>query len=914
VKSVKDGDLFDHRMNETLDPLGLYKLHGCIDYYTDESIPLILSTEQYASYEQHRARFYARFRDLGHEYPIIFAGYSISDPHIQRILFDLTSQDISRPHYYLVSPHIDPIETRYWATHRVTCLSTMLADFLSSLDAAIPEIARQLPPETGGGELSIRKHYNVANASESSGLRGFLKDDVTHIRASMVIPVQNPSEFYRGNESGFGAISQNLDVKRTFADSVLVDAILVSEDPNRPSELFMVKGPAGNGKSVALKRIAWEAGITYDHIALFANGPSGIRIDPLEEIFTLTGKRTILFVDRVALVRKELIDLLRASRSRKIPITVVGAERDNEWNTYCEFLEPFLKQEFPVRYLSRAEIGDLIGLLERHNALGVLKEKKPADRIHAFTDVAERQLLVALHEATLGIAFEEIVLDEYRRIEPPVARRLYLEICALHQYGAPVRAGLISRTSGITFEQFGREFIGPLQNVVLVVEDQHLRDVYYRSRHQHVASLVFHRALPSAEEKFDLLASLIGSINVDYSSDRETFQRLIRGRGIAETFPNVELGRMFYDRIEDVAPRDPFVSHQRAVFEMSHSGGESLRAQEAARRAHELNPTSHSIQHTQGEVARRLANETDDPLKKQTLRRFAREKVGGELSRSSEYDLYTRARLAIDELREEVHLLEGADDKSPPARFVEAAKDAETAIQRGLQQFPDSAEILAAEASFRDLLEQTVLAQRALEKAFALNPRQDWLAVRLARRLVEANDLPGAQRVLETSLRDNPSSKPAHLEYGRLLMRMNGTPEMILEHLKRGFTVGDNNYEAQFWYGRELFLQGHYREATKIFADTHEYAPGRFRNRATAPTIGTNGAVTLFQGTIERFEEGYAFVRTAAFSRPLFSSRSESEPGEWQLLRTGTSVSCSVAFDRRGPRAVGLHSPSAFTN
>ena len=35
-------------MNETLDPLGLYKLHGCIDYYTDESIPLILSTEQYA--------------------------------------------------------------------------------------------------------------------------------------------------------------------------------------------------------------------------------------------------------------------------------------------------------------------------------------------------------------------------------------------------------------------------------------------------------------------------------------------------------------------------------------------------------------------------------------------------------------------------------------------------------------------------------------------------------------------------------------------------------------------------------------------------------------------------------------------------------------------------------------------------
>jgi hypothetical protein len=116
VKSVKDGDLFDHRMNETTHPVGFYKLHGCIESYTDEAIPLILSNVQYASYELNRGRFYSRFRDLGHEYPVIFAGYSISDPHIQRVLFDLTAPGIGRPMYYLVSPGIDPIEARYWAT------------------------------------------------------------------------------------------------------------------------------------------------------------------------------------------------------------------------------------------------------------------------------------------------------------------------------------------------------------------------------------------------------------------------------------------------------------------------------------------------------------------------------------------------------------------------------------------------------------------------------------------------------------------------------------------------------------------------------------------------------------------------------------------------------------------------------
>ena len=72
----------------------------------------------------------------------------------------------------------------------------------------------------------------------------------------------------------------------------------------------------------------------------------------------------------------------------------------------------------------------------------------------------------------------------------------------------------------------------------------------------------------------------------------------------------------------------------------------------AASRAFELIPSSHSIQHTQAEIARRLANETDDPLRKLALRRITRQKLGGPLSRLSEYDLYTRARLAIDEFRE----------------------------------------------------------------------------------------------------------------------------------------------------------------------------------------------------------------------------------------------------------------------
>jgi hypothetical protein len=226
---------------------------------------------------------------------------------------------------------------------------------------------------------------------------------------------------------------------------------------------------------------------------------------------------------------------------------------------------------------------------------------------------------------------------------PAVARTLYLDICSLHQFGAPVRAGLISRASGLGFEKFQAEFIQPLENIVHVVKDGHSNDVYCRSRHQRVAEIVFNRVLPAAEDKFDLLARVLQAINIDYSSDRETFSRLIRGTGIVEIFSSADLGRLFYDRVQEAAPNDPFVSHQRAVFEMHHPGGSLVFAEAAAARAFKLNPNNHSIQHTQGEIARRLANETDDPLRKRAMRRITREKLSGQVPRFSEYDLYTRA-------------------------------------------------------------------------------------------------------------------------------------------------------------------------------------------------------------------------------------------------------------------------------
>ena len=137
-----------------------------------------------------------------------------------------------------------------------------------------------------------------------------------------------------------------------------------------------------------------------------------------------------------------------------------------------------------------------------------------------------------------------------------------------------------------------------------------------------------------------------------------------------------------------------------------------------------------------------------------------------------------------------------------------------------------------------------------------------------------------------------------------MLMKSGDTSPSTIQHLKRSFTEGDNQYEAQFWYARELFLQEHFADASKIFLGLHDRAPGRFRTRAAAPAQDSNGSPIVYAGHIERLEEGYAFLRIVQFPSAIFASRAESDQDEWEGLRSGTSVTSSVAFSRRGARAI----------
>ncbi len=904
---TKDGQSIDQKLKKMINGIRYIKLHGSIDCIDDRDIPLTLSAEQYSRHSKHRNRLFHHLQNYGHEFPIIFCGYSIDDSHIQDILFDLSDAGVNRPRYYYVRPDLDDFEVRYWARHRITCIQATFEDFLVRLESTLPAHERSLPSSFGPATDSVRGSYKIYGAPESAELKLFLGADVEHVRPGMATNTPDPKLFYIGADPGWGPIESELDVRRRITDTIIVDTILEDErDRQRVVDLHVIKGPAGHGKTTVLRRVAWDSAQNFEKVCLFVNELGNIRTDALKELCHLIQDRVYLFIDRAALHVDEIVNAISALSNAKAPVSIVTAERDNEWNVRCGQLDAHVAQEYHVRNLSETEIHALIHKLDEHSSLGRLAGYSFEDQVREFHERAERQLLVALHEATLGKSFEEIVRDEYDRIMPTEAQTLYLDVCTLNRLGVPVRAGLVARVSGIRFEDFRQRFLKPLEYVVHSYYDRYAGDRMYKARHQHIADLVFQLVLADQGSRYDQLMRIVDGMNIDYSSDCEAFRSLIRGRHIADIFSSQDVARKFYERAQRIVGDDPHLLQQRAVFEMRHPGGSLRVAERWATSALEILPNDRTIIHTLANVKRRQANDASNPLLRDKLRRSSKSLVRSSrgFESHSEYGFHTALLVSIDQLRDELSSDEGARlDRLEEKTVVDLISEIEELIHAGQQQFPDNELLLMAEVDFRDLLDDG-RAVEALRSAFDRNPRSEWLAVRLGRRLEEEEEYAEARRVLQSCLRENPDSKAANFALAKLFLRRGTRDERgrVIHLLRRSFMHGDTQFDARYWYARELYLRGSVGEAKSIFNELGKapLAPA-VRNKLRGFVYDDDDNRKVYRATVTRKEETYFIASAIGFPTGVFCHASSVEESVWRSVEIGGAVRLTIGFSMRGP-------------
>lgn len=909
AKFIKNGERVRDKIKSTND-LPLYKIHGCISDINDIDTPLILTPDQYITHKKNRDRLFNRIQELAYEYTFLFVGFSFADYDIRTILLELNKLKESRPRSYMVGPNIKEEETRMWESKKISSIKSTFSDFIEQLEKEISSVKVKLalakPIENDIHPIFNKTSINLNDLRPSDSLLNFLNYDVQYVHSRLKDKNTNPKEFYKGYFENWDPILKDLDAKRFISDTIAFEVFIDEENHNKKDfQFYLIQGYAGSGKSVLLKRLAWDASIEFERVCLFYNKNTVIKYEPIIEICNYIKERIYIFIDNLSDSDNEIVSLISKIKKENLPITIIGAERVNTWNTECEELCNYLTDEYKLQYLNDKEIVGLLGKLEKYDSLGYLKSKSKAERIEALSYKAGRELLVALYESTMGKPFSEIVVDEYNSISDETAKSLYLTVSILHRLGTETRAGLISRVHNISFSEFKDKLFKPLEFIVFDSRDYRINDFVYRTRHKQIAEIIFSDVLSNKQDRFDEYCRILSCLDVDYENDRTAFLSMTKARNLMENFSDPAMIRELYKLATESNADDPKLMQQEAIFEMNSSGGNINRAESLLLEAIKLAPNDSIIQHSFAEIALSKAQKSKHKLEIDKYLSEA-ESICKTLIikyKDKPHPYHTLLKVHLFKIERII------DDNDPPS-IERAIKDTEKTFSIARQQFPEQEFILEAESQFNKLLNHRPEAIEFLERAFELNKRSPYLCLRLANLYEQNRQDDKAKITMEDTLKLIPNDKDVNFRYAMNLTK-DKEPDLntIKHHLLRSFTKGDSRYQSQFWYARTIYLLGEIDDANLIFDTLKDIRILPNLKSKPRGKVRQNGHLISFKGEIYKVESKYGFLTRDGIGDKIYFYRYEfaaNYDSIWDKITSGTRVTFNLAFNYRGAVAVNI--------
>lgn len=880
----------------------LLKLHGCVTRVNDAQLPLILSSSEYARFRTRRTRLFGYLKDWCFDYPIVFCGYSIADENVRDILFDVFDQSVSHKRFVLWNPDVIQAEVALWGERKVDAVPGTFDQLMTYLGSEISDAKLTLAGLEKRTFGALSKHI-AGQAAPTEHLLDYLSTHLEHLHADLANQQVNAKEFYRGQSEGFSWLQHDLDIERGATEELILDLVLSDRKIELP-ELHVIRGYAGSGKTVALKRFAWEVAVTYGKPVFFLKEGSGLIFDHVHELYQLVNEPVFIAVDAVLGLQDQVEGLLKQAKKLRVPIVIVCTARTNEWNVDAAELSPHLTASYDILDLTEAEVGHLLLKLRKNDCLGYMSSFSLEESVRYLKSKLQNQLLVALHEATSGRSFSEIVADEYVKLVPSEAQRLYLDICTVHRVGVPVRAGTISRVSGIRLEDFHERLFKPLEHVVQTQYWGSIGDYVYKSRHPNIAQLVFENAVPSEEERSAQLVRIIQSLNTGYSTDDQAITHLIRAKQLARDFGDKQLAYAVFRAARDAGVSGEVVDQHIAQFELLHKSGDLPRArhliEQAIDNSRNGKPTKSTL-HVKAQILRKQARESSNMLERDRRRQEARSILDRLISdRKDPHQFVLKADILIDELEDR---LDDSSDSSPKL-VGDLLRDIQLVFLQCRQNFPRDAYVSAVESRLASTMNEHPKATAILERAHKADKHTSFLAIRLAERYMSEGRAADAIRVLGETLKAAGPTKEIHLAMAECLRKQSEEENAkdIIDHLRRSFSDGDNRYNAQFLYARQQFLFGDRSKADAVFKVLERAKVSPRSIEAASEPIRVNGSEKKFVGAIGVVRPSYAFVRSIEFGRDLYVAKKNFN-GDWNVLVRGSSISFNIAFSFRGPVA-----------
>jgi tetratricopeptide (TPR) repeat protein len=784
-------------------------------------------------------------------------------------------------------------EQRRWEQDRVQLFDIKAADFFEVLKSSLDPEDRYRRPLTAG-PVSARPLLLLKPNLTPSVLAQVDRNFEVLDEAIRRQP-PNSVEFFLGSPPNWGTIAGNVDAARDIADDVLNAALVDPLTDRGGPKLIVVHAEAGTGKSTLVKRIGVDLALTWKQTVLALKPYGALDLVDVEPLARQLMERLYVLVDDATDIVRELSKFLREAATAGVKVTVIAGARTNEWRDAQEDYAFPAVEEYEVGVLSRPEIERILSTLEKNHALGLLAGAGKEAQIAAFETRAEKQLLVALREATEGKKFDDIVVDEFSSVPSPDGQRAYLLICSLHRFGVFVRAALLYRALNIPLADLKQRVFDPTAKIIVARQTIGDPESYYSARHQLVADIVFDRVVNSERRRLEYYTDLIKHLDIGFASDADAFRKLTRGKNKAllRDFGRIEDRRELMGELLRIDPTDAISLQHAAMMEME--GGDITAAAKYLSRAVELRPGDPSIRDTEGRLL--LQSASDEPDANVADGKFARaENAFVRNIQRQRTEPFGYRHLA------ETYLSWAQIQKVDEKRFAYTRLGYQTVLE-GISRCPSTAMLYQYLGVIEDSLGEPDRARKAFLAALSVKPA-DVVSRFMAARLEERTNNPDRALDLLTEGLATAAQDP-ELHYRIALLMAMHQPASVLQinaHFEAAELGRSRNYMPKLAHGAFLFSIREYQRARDKFSELedlvvgsierftpHWFLFGELENRQTGRLIRRSYSFAILE-----FDQGAASV---------FLPLRGIDPKLARDYTVGRQVTFQLAFNLKGPVA-----------
>lgn len=701
IVGVKDVSNKDKNTN-----VNLYKLHGCI---SRPETSLVFSLEEYATYKEPHLKLFNQLSIDLVERPVIFIGYSMLDSNFQDVWNTVTKYcgtTSMTNRYFFISPKIKPSLRNFLESKKFICY-----------EYGLDEFATHISNLTVGRRTTLRDYYveNTPNieifnkASLEPETRYNLSQNYFFPRNEISKNLILNKNFYKGSQPNWSDIKHDLDISRDLVEDILFNFNNWYSNPK--FGFWLITGRAGDGKSTLLKRLSVEIANRIGESLLFAKAVADLSSNEILELYDKLKQPIVIVVDNTTDRITKINLLISELRAVKAKILIIGASRNSDWHANINDFY-FKPTEFNLTKLSDNEINLILEKLEKHDSLYTLKSHSLSRRFEIFKEKANRELIVAMREATMALNFEEIIANEYTSIKSEIGRKVYLHICLINQFRYKIPQSLLVRILNLDYNKLYEEVFKYTKDIIFSDEDETFTDILLSSRHAVISEIVAKIYFSDDIKKVEFLKTIFKEYIPSNPLETSLVKKIYHHTTIRSLFEDAKIGTACYDQLIIQVPDDYYLLQQKSLFLINYTE-KFDEAKEVIKDAIRLNPNGNVLHHTHGTILMKQALfETDIDLSKYYLEEGKRILIRGARKNTNNiYNYHTLINYLISWYKK--------DDCQSDELIVEI----QNLIDEATFKNPNDTLLLTEYGKVYQLLKDSEKSKDYFNKAIEINPR-----------------------------------------------------------------------------------------------------------------------------------------------------------------------------------------------